>query len=375
MCPICLELPKPWFIQYYQCKNGHLVCTLCYRNLYLIGEDDDSKCPICRVSMKDPHRNRIAENHVKNMIVCCKENGCNEKMKYSELSKHLANECQHVLEKCHYCLLGCKWEGPRGLQKDHIHNNMTFDQILEKVEEIEDNNYELEEKLDIANWVVEESDLRLNACKSVCEELELKIHETNQMMKQTEDENICFRKYHKIISQSDVNAEFDLVHIWNDFRLKYNERNKNLDPHSLTHCIALRFTGNHNRSYKLTLWFRPYQQQLLHSGIGIECKVSVKCEAPCKNRHFQVLVLPSSYKTNRLVDGISIANHLDTFQIQRSSDIDTFNIYEGECVREWSSNWRQILNVNADSILQADEIMNKYGQGVIKVFAYSRNSV
>ena len=346
------------------------MCVLCYEKL----DADDKKCPICRVSMRDPHRNRIAENHVKNMVVCCEESGCNQKIKYSEIYKHLDYECQYVLEKCRYALLGCNWEGPRRLQNDHKHNNMSFDNILEKMNDLDEWNEELIEKINDAKWENVELDSQLNRCNLIQEELKVKLNAANAANKKANEENTFFCKYHNIITQSDVYEEFDLVHIWNDFGLKNHGEDADIP---LQHSIALRFTGNHNRSYKLTLWFRPYQRSLIHSDINIECRVSIKCETRCENRYFQVLVLPSVYKTNRLVNGISVTNYCDTFQIQYPSDVNTFYNYEGKCIKEWLSDWRNIFTINADSLKQANEIMNKYGRGVIKVFAYhhSRHSV
>ena len=55
-CPVCLLLP---ICDIYQCKDGHLVCMICYNKLPV---QLPIRCPTCRTAMPtEPIRARAVE--------------------------------------------------------------------------------------------------------------------------------------------------------------------------------------------------------------------------------------------------------------------------------------------------------------------------
>ena len=65
-CPVCLVLPK---CKIYQCKDGHLVCKICYSKL---PSKQPVLCPTCRIPMhRDPCRARVVEqaSNIISMII------------------------------------------------------------------------------------------------------------------------------------------------------------------------------------------------------------------------------------------------------------------------------------------------------------------
>ena len=297
------------------------MCVHCYWNPNFI----DKRCGICRIQMKNPSRNRIAENHVNKMLVCCEQDGCTKRMEYSIMDDHIKNDCQHVVVDCDYMILGCNWKGPRGLKNSHEHNNFDYCKILRQTNKLHDDNKRLTNL-----W---------NDVKDLCEEC---------------DES--FDKYNRIIAQSDINAEFDLRHIWNEFRMKNDD-----DLRQGLYDTVLRFTGNRNRTYKLTLYFRPSHREYFDETMHyIEYKISVKCDTKLENRYFQSVVLPSIPDGNKFI-------HFDIPEPMHER-IECM-IDEGMCVEEWNLyDWKQLVRIEADTIEHANTIMNDNDCGIIKVF-------
>lgn len=135
VCQICQHLPKNPII-YYQCKEGHLICSNCYHSDAFIIKD----CGLCRNPMNNPEiRNRIAENLIKNTLVKCEFSECNAMMKYPEMQHHLDNECQAKVIACKYKRLGCNWMGPRRNATNHQHSGIDYDTLITKFEGIDEN--------------------------------------------------------------------------------------------------------------------------------------------------------------------------------------------------------------------------------------------
>ena len=80
--------------------------------------------------MNNPSRNRIAEHHLKKMIVVCQEVGCNAQLPYGKMKQHIDDECQAVQVTCPYQRLGCNWTGTRGNVNHHAHIGINFDSLL-----------------------------------------------------------------------------------------------------------------------------------------------------------------------------------------------------------------------------------------------------
>ena len=291
----------------------------------------DKKCGICRIAMNNPSRNRIAENHVKKMLVSCKETGCNMRMPYSKLHEH-KEECEYVEVACEYFMLGCNWKGIRKLHNDHSHT-LDYDEIFQKAVSL---HFEFTEAVKY-----------------------FKVKE-----KQAEFQGEWFHKYNDIITRSDINAEFDLKCIWNDFRIKNED-----DLHQGLYDTVLRFTGNQHRSCKLTIYFRPSHHQVGdRQRFDIEYKVSVKFETQLQNRYFQSLVLPSipDHFIPRFMNVIAspVGNQVGWYIKHCTKG--------GLCEEQWESDdWTGILAITADSIEHANRLINDENDcGMIKVFGY-----
>ncbi|KAI0990482.1 hypothetical protein GJ496_001605 [Pomphorhynchus laevis] len=105
-CPVCFETVRT---PIYQCVNGHIFCHRCLPHLQY-------RCPICRVDVNLPTRNRILESLLSFFTFSCRFNYCNAIVPFSEMHIH-ERECEYKPLKCPYP--GCRWYGRRDVLK-HI---------------------------------------------------------------------------------------------------------------------------------------------------------------------------------------------------------------------------------------------------------------
>lgn len=174
-----------------------MICDKCYHN-------DAFKvkiCGLCRNSMENPIRNRIAENLIKNTLVKC--DNCDAMMKYARMQHHLETECQGVETECKYKPLGCKWIGPRRNLNDHQHFGIDYDSLITKFEETD-----------------------------------TKISELRNSMKKTQI-------FKNLIINHNIFGTFDMKSIWQDFDIEDNH----------THGYISRFCGNIRKRFRLQIVF------------------------------------------------------------------------------------------------------------------------
>ncbi|CAL9224488.1 unnamed protein product [Arabidopsis halleri] len=77
-CPICCE---PLKIPIFQCINGHLACTPCWKK-------GKNICPSCQKPVKYEFRCRAMEKVVEAARVSCPNAGCKKNISYTNLSSH-----------------------------------------------------------------------------------------------------------------------------------------------------------------------------------------------------------------------------------------------------------------------------------------------
>ena len=111
-CVICREYPDPIVIV--QCVNQHNICTNCYEN-----DSFSKQCPICRVSMEQKIRNRLAENIVGKLEKLCPNEGCNQYIKRNKFKQHTLFECTYIQRLCKYSVFGCEFIGTEKKRQQH----------------------------------------------------------------------------------------------------------------------------------------------------------------------------------------------------------------------------------------------------------------
>ena len=153
------------------------MCSYCYDELDTL-KINQINCGLCKVSIVDPSRNRLAENVIKNLLVKCKFDECNAIMKYSSMDRHLHFECPAFHVKCKYKLLGCSWKGPRRNVNNHQHQGISYDDLVKKLADAE-----------------------------------------FQIMKMQEFED-ALEKFQNIIYHHHIIGVFDLRSIWKDFDIQ-----------------------------------------------------------------------------------------------------------------------------------------------------------
>jgi len=215
VCQICHGLPKNPII-YYQCTYGHLMCSNCYDN------DNFTKklCGLCRVEMKYPSRNRIAENELKNLLVTCQTDGCNATMKYSDITQHLKVECSAIQVECKYKKLGCNWKGLRR-NINHQHRGIDYDELLAKMEQ---------------------------------NDLEMKMLKADR-----EADNLEARRFQNIIRNYNVYGIFEIKSIWESFNLE-----------NIRTSFVKRVCGDPVQNIRLELLFKIIENDIT---IDIFCRI------------------------------------------------------------------------------------------------------
>ncbi|CAH8277355.1 unnamed protein product [Arabidopsis lyrata] len=90
-CPICCE---PLKIPIYQCINGHLACTPCWKKVKSI-------CPFCLKPAKYDFRCRAMEKVIEAAMVSCPNAsyGCKKYVSYTNLSSH-EKQCRFAQCSC-----------------------------------------------------------------------------------------------------------------------------------------------------------------------------------------------------------------------------------------------------------------------------------
>ena len=279
------------------------MCGDCYNNPFF----SEKKCPICRLSMKHPIRNRFAEKHVKNLLVTCEMIGCNVELPYSKMNHHVLVECPEVQVVCRYNELGCNWEGSRKDISTHRHTGINFDVLVHKMRELQSEN---EEYLDDAL-----------AYEDKLNDLELFMWESN------------------------ITATFDLNHIWKDF---------NLDSFSEIQQVY-RFCGDNKKMIQVMLCFRiqiPESLDDVESHIMLKCKMIVKCLTPQNNRMIRAIV---KYVPDRHTKGMWDANISGFIEIA--------------VTRNFESGWFRLMEFDGDFIETVNENVIGQDSGVVKIIA------
>ena len=296
-----MELAKHPVI-YLQCKEGHLMCNDCFNNPNFV----DKRCCICRISMENPSRNRLAEKQVKNMSVICKVEGCNVELPYYKMKQHVDNDCQAVQVQCKYMTLGCNWSGPRRNAANHSHSGIDYDSLVEKIEEL-------------------------------CEEtsnLEDELYECNEE----------FSEFQELIMSSNISETFDLKQIWQDFDLEAFSEIQQVH----------RFCGDNKKAIQTILHFRINLPESLdeNTPIRMNCKISVQCLTPQTDRELKAIVRFAPAQHTRGIWS----------QTEESLIRANFNLH-------FQSDWFPLLEFDVDFIETANRIVLGQDAGSVKVFA------
>lgn len=119
-CPVCFEFVLPPILQ---CKNGHIVCYMCYRKVEF--------CPTCRDPKENTTRNLAMEKMARELKFNCKysSDGCTASTPYEQANDH-TGKCEFRPYSCPCPGETCKWEGSLQSIMNHItisHNAITLD--------------------------------------------------------------------------------------------------------------------------------------------------------------------------------------------------------------------------------------------------------
>lgn len=128
-CPMCFFICHP---PVWQCSNGHVMCDHCADSV----EDRGSRCPVCRVAVRPPHRAHHLERLAATLSrVSCAwaEHGCVHRGPYLDGEAHAA-QCQFREVECPFTHLNhpsagnsergsggaCSWSGPHSALICHL---------------------------------------------------------------------------------------------------------------------------------------------------------------------------------------------------------------------------------------------------------------
>ncbi|XP_065319442.1 E3 ubiquitin-protein ligase SIAH1A-like [Gordionus sp. m RMFG-2023] len=108
-CPVCFDYVLP---PIYQCRSGHLVCSLCRLNLKC--------CPTCRGPLGNI-RNLAMEKVASTILFPCKYNnsGCNKSLSHTEKVEH-EEICEFRPYVCPCPGASCKWQGSLEQVMSHL---------------------------------------------------------------------------------------------------------------------------------------------------------------------------------------------------------------------------------------------------------------
>jgi hypothetical protein len=116
-CQICAEyLRNP-----VQCRNGHVVCGNCAKKML---EVKKSTCATCSVKMENPPIRCLHAEIRDDVVLPCKNAGCDFKGPWSEHEKHAQN-CENLEVRCPMINKGsvCKFVGTSHEVMMHIYNH------------------------------------------------------------------------------------------------------------------------------------------------------------------------------------------------------------------------------------------------------------
>ena len=163
VCPVCLDLAFPIA---YQCKNGHLICHICYNNpLFVV-----KHCPVCQECIKCPTRNRIAEKVISQIPVKCGAIGCNVATHYDKMRAHVTQLCQYTKVDCEYKELGCSWNGIRKDLKNHTHVDINYDVLKTRIMGINKLKQQIQSLTNKCNLKTEIADINLSLAYAILHE-------------------------------------------------------------------------------------------------------------------------------------------------------------------------------------------------------------
>jgi len=112
-CNICLCIPEA---QVHQCVQGHLFCADCLRAHQASDQERANACPVCRTTLAEPIRSRIAESSIGELPSACPH--CNTGMLRKQIADHVM-VCEARTMPCSAASAGCAWQGRVGDQHAH----------------------------------------------------------------------------------------------------------------------------------------------------------------------------------------------------------------------------------------------------------------
>ena len=116
------------------------MCGQCWKKLHESSNENNAKCPICRVILPIFEiRNRSLEQIVREIPAICELGECKQEMPYGELITKHVDHCKWQPIKCKYQELGCNWKGLRKDVNNHVHD-IDKEQILELLHELKKDN-------------------------------------------------------------------------------------------------------------------------------------------------------------------------------------------------------------------------------------------
>lgn len=218
--------------------------------------------------MENPIRNRIAENHIKNMLVNCEFDDCNAIMKYSDMQHHLDFVCQAMEIECKYKRLGCNWTGPRRNLTNHQHSGIDYDALVTKFEETDE------------EIITLKLDARISA------------------------------RFKDTIINHNIFGTFDFKSIWQDFHFE-----NNFYKHQ---CIS-RYCGNVKHRWRLDAMFKIHVEEevLNEPSIQVYCRILL-CPRFTIGTNFQISIAYAQGHADLDIEGDHLVSRDDFLESDAS---------------------------------------------------------
>lgn len=132
-CTVCFE----YRTETNQCKNGHLICRQCTRQLErgMQPEANRGACPTCRVALfPGISRCLLATQLSAELPTTCIY--CNLCFRQSELEHHESDLCQLRPVRCKYNIFGCLWKGKANEAPKHERGCSVSRKSVKEVESV-----------------------------------------------------------------------------------------------------------------------------------------------------------------------------------------------------------------------------------------------
>ncbi|KAM7540145.1 hypothetical protein Aperf_G00000031350 [Anoplocephala perfoliata] len=132
-CTICFE----YYTEMNQCKNGHLICRHCTRQLQhsSLSEANRGTCPTCRVALfPGISRCLLATQLSAELPATCAY--CNLWFRQSDLEHHESDFCQLRPVRCKYYVFGCLWKGKASEVLSHERGCSVSRKSVKEVEKV-----------------------------------------------------------------------------------------------------------------------------------------------------------------------------------------------------------------------------------------------